>query len=67
MGNPGDFVFRFQYRSPSPQCDGQGGGGDSQVNIFYNGSQLAANNADTDFGLLLMNNRPDHANVSFLG
>lgn len=67
VGNPGDFVFRFQYRSPSPQCDGQGGGGDSQVNIFYNGSQLAANNADTDFGLLLMNNRPDHANVSFLG
>jgi len=67
LGNPGNYVFRFQYRSPTPRCDGQGGGGNTQVNIFYNGSQVTANHADTDFGLLLMTTRPSHENIAALG
>ncbi|MFD2036924.1 T9SS type A sorting domain-containing protein [Belliella marina] len=66
-GNPGAYVFRFQYRSPSPRCDGLGGGGNSFINIFYNGAQVRARNEDTDFGLLEMDTRPNHENVSFLG
>lgn len=67
VGNPGAFVFRFQYKSPTPRCDGLGGGGNSLVNIFYNGSQIVANQAATDFGLLQMNIRPSHENASMLG
>lgn len=64
LGNPSNYVFRFQYRSPTPRCDGQGGGGDNLVTIFYNGSQLQTSHPDTDFALLLLNQQPTHENVS---
>jgi lysyl endopeptidase len=59
--------FRFQYRSPNPQCDGMGGGTDNFVNIFYNGADVRANNQNTDFALLALNTNPTHQNLSYLG
>ncbi len=69
MGSINNFVFRFQYRSPSPRCDGSGGGGNTYVNIFYNGAVLRArrDNTVSDYALLELNTRPTHTNLSFLG
>lgn len=62
-----NWVFRFQYRSPNPRCDGQGGGTNNPINIFYNGAVVRANRWESDFALLELNTRSFHPELSYLG
>jgi len=65
--NTNNWVFRFQYRSPNPRCDGQGGGTNNPAYIYYNGAVVRANRQQTDFALLELNTQPSHPNLSYLG
>ena len=65
--NTNNWVFRFQYRSPNPRCDEQGGGTNNPAYIYYNGAVVRANRQQTDFALLELNTQPSHPNLSYLG
>ncbi|WP_445159401.1 T9SS type A sorting domain-containing protein [Mesohalobacter salilacus] len=48
----GNWAFRFNWRSPNPQCATGNNSTDGTFNQTVSGANLIANNGDSDFGLL---------------
>jgi len=51
-GGVSSWAFRFNWRSPSPQCATGGGSTDGSFNQTVSGAILLANNSNSDFALL---------------
>jgi len=60
-----DWLFRYQYKSPSPVCDGSETMSDDADFFSFNGSTFRAGWGNTDFALVEMNTTPHRGNRLF--
>jgi len=51
-GSVGNWAFRFNWRSPNPQCASGNNSTDGSFDQTVSGANILANNSDSDFGLL---------------
>lgn len=68
LGNPANWVFRFNWNSPDPSCATTTLSTDGSFNQTAFNSQLRASNAGSDVALVELNNPiPDSWNLFFAG
>ena len=60
-----DWLFRYQYKSPSPVCDGSETMSDDALFSTFNGSTFRAGWNNTDFTLVQLNTAPARGNRLF--